>query len=96
MAHKTRNRKYDIVDYNPAWAEMFTHEAQLIQSIFGQDALQIEHIGSTSVPGLAGKPTIDMLIIVDRVDGIDKYASGMEALGYQNFGAFIAPDTRMF
>lgn len=48
------NRKYEIVKYDEAWPEMFAVEAQIIKGIFGEKALEIEHIGSTAVSGLAG------------------------------------------
>ena len=58
-----------IVDYDPQWPELFAREADRIRSVLGRLALRIEHAGSTSVPGLAAKPIIDMLLVVDRLGG---------------------------
>jgi len=53
----------DVVDYNPAWPGQYEVLAARVRDALGATALRIEHIGSTSVPGLAAKPIIDMLIV---------------------------------
>jgi GrpB-like predicted nucleotidyltransferase (UPF0157 family) len=71
-----------IVDYDPQWHELFEREAGRIRRVLGSRALQIEHAGSTSVPGLAAKPIIDILLAV--ADSADEaaYVPAMEAAGY--------------
>ena len=49
-----------IVDYDPQWPELFAREADRIRSVLGSLALRIEHVGATSVPGLAAKPIVDL------------------------------------
>jgi GrpB-like predicted nucleotidyltransferase (UPF0157 family) len=71
-----------IVDYDPNWPELFAHEADKIQSVLGNGALRIEHVGSTSVPGLAAKPIIDLLLVVADSSEEDAYAPALEAAGY--------------
>ena len=58
---KPHDAPINLVDYDPAWPELFTREAQRIQAALGLRALRLEHIGSTSVPGLIAKPIIDIL-----------------------------------
>jgi GrpB-like predicted nucleotidyltransferase (UPF0157 family) len=53
-----------IVDYDPHWPRLFAEESEKIRLALGPAALQIEHAGSTSVPGLAGKPVLDILLVV--------------------------------
>jgi len=48
-----------IADYDPAWPALFNREAQRIHSVLGDRVIMLEHVGSTSVPGLAAKPRID-------------------------------------
>src|SRR5215471_17226169 len=48
-----------LVDYDPQWPELYRREAERIQAALGRRGLQMEHVGSTSVPGLAAKPVID-------------------------------------
>ena len=71
-----------IVDYDPQWPFLFQQEAVRIREALGHSALRIEHTGSTSVPGLAAKPVIDMLLVV--ADSADEgvYATALQAAGY--------------
>ena len=71
-----------VVDDDPRWPELFAREADRVRAVLGQDALRIEHVGSTSVPGLAAKPIIDMLLAV--ADSADEaaYVPALEAAGY--------------
>lgn len=71
-----------IVDYDPRWPELYAREANRIQSVLGSRALRIEHAGSTSVPGLAAKPIIDLLLAVADSAEEDAYAPALEAAGY--------------
>jgi GrpB-like predicted nucleotidyltransferase (UPF0157 family) len=71
-----------IVDYDPQWPELFEREADRIRAVLGCGALRIEHTGSTSVPGLAAKPIIDMCLIVTDSADEDTYAPALGAAGY--------------
>ncbi|MGE5567732.1 MAG: GrpB family protein [Rhodospirillales bacterium] len=51
-----------IVDYDPEWPRLFQHHAAKIRTAMGERALRIEHVGSTSVPGLPAKPVIDIVL----------------------------------
>ena len=53
-----------IAEYDPQWPELFRRERERILVVLGQRALRIEHAGSTSVPGLAAKPVIDIVLEV--------------------------------
>ncbi|MCH8051276.1 MAG: GrpB family protein, partial [Chloroflexi bacterium] len=50
-----------IADYDPRWAAMYTEESARVHDAIGEWLLGIEHVGSTSVPGLAAKPTVDIM-----------------------------------
>lgn len=71
-----------IVDYDPEWPRLFEREATRIQAALGDRALLIEHVGSTSVPGLAAKPRIDVLLVVADSADESTYAPDLEAAGY--------------
>ena len=71
-----------IVEYDPRWPEMFAREAGRIRSALGSRALRIEHAGSTSVPELAAKPVIDVLLVVADSAEEDGYAPALGAAGY--------------
>ncbi len=71
-----------IVDYDPEWPKKFEAHAVRIIDALGASALRVEHIGSTSVPGLAAKPIVDILVVVrDSADESD-YLPRLEAAGY--------------
>jgi GrpB-like predicted nucleotidyltransferase (UPF0157 family) len=72
----------ELVDYDAGWPEVFRREAERIRAILGERALQIEHVGSTSVPGLAAKPIIDILLVVADSADEPAYVAPLEAAGY--------------
>lgn len=74
--------KIAIVDYDPRWPQLFFQESSRIHSALGDLALQIEHTGSTSVPGLAAKPVIDILLVVSNSANEDAYVPALERAGY--------------
>ncbi|HUY79556.1 MAG TPA: GrpB family protein [Ktedonobacterales bacterium] len=76
------NGRIVIAEYDPAWPQLFAREAERIRAALGDRVVALEHVGSTSVPGLAAKPRIDMLLIVPNSAGEPGYVPAMEAAGY--------------
>lgn len=70
-----------VVDYDAGWPSRFQHFAGRVRRALGARALSVEHIGSTSVPGLAAKPIIDMLLTVADVPDEAAYVPALEATG---------------
>src|SRR6516225_893195 len=70
------------MDYDPLWPDVFRREADRLRLLLGCRALQIEHTGSTSVPGLAAKPIIDILLVVADSSDEPAYAPILERAGY--------------
>jgi GrpB-like predicted nucleotidyltransferase (UPF0157 family) len=75
-------REIVIAEYDPAWHEIYERHAGVIREALGATLLRIEHIGSTSVPGLAAKPIIDMLAVVPDSADEAAYVPQLEAAGY--------------
>ncbi|ONM46735.1 GrpB family protein [Nocardia donostiensis] len=71
-----------LSDYDPAWPARFAARARQLREILGRRARLIEHIGSTSVPGLAAKPVIDIVVGIDDPDDEAAYLPDLEAAGY--------------
>ena len=71
-----------VADYDPAWPERFRHEEARIRAALGEAALSVEHIGSTSVPGLAAKPIVDILLVVEDSAEEASYVPALEEAGY--------------
>jgi GrpB-like predicted nucleotidyltransferase (UPF0157 family) len=76
-------RVIEIVPYRSDWPLQFERHAQSIKTGLGERALRIEHIGSTSVNGLAAKPIVDVLVIVVDPSDEDRYLPELLALGYE-------------
>ncbi len=72
----------NLVDYDPAWPALFEREDRRIRAALGEKVLRLEHTGSTSVPGLAAKPCIDMTMIVPNSADEADYLPALEAAGY--------------
>jgi GrpB-like predicted nucleotidyltransferase (UPF0157 family) len=71
-----------LVEYDPRWPVLYEREAERVQEALGDRALRIEHTGSTSVPGLAAKPIIDMLLVAADSADEDSYLPHLERAGY--------------
>jgi len=71
-----------LAAYDPRWPELFEREAQRIEGALADLEIEIEHVGSTSVPGLAAKPIIDILLTVPDPADERAYVPAMTAAGY--------------
>ena len=80
----------EIVPYDCAWPTAFEAEAATLREGMRGLALRIEHVGSTSVPGLAAKPVIDIQMSVATLENLDTYSVSLARLGYTHvsLGAF--------
>lgn len=72
-----------LVAYDPSWPDRFEVHATTIRAALGDQALRIEHIGSTSVPGLVAKDEVDILLVVPSSANEPAYLPQMEAAGYE-------------
>ena len=72
-----------IADYDPAWPALFEREAGRLRDVLGAEILLLEHVGSTSVPGLAAKPVIDILLVVADPADEGRYLPPLEQAGYR-------------
>ena len=72
-----------IVDYDPEWPALYAREEARIRSILRDRVVAIHHTGSTSVPGLAAKPIIDIALVVADSSDEPAYVPDLEAAGYR-------------
>ncbi len=75
-----------VVDYDPTWPEVFERLRALVWQVVQDFALGIEHVGSTSVPGLAAKPIIDMDVVISSPVQIPLAIERLGTLGYVHRG----------
>ncbi|HTK09638.1 MAG TPA: GrpB family protein [Ktedonobacteraceae bacterium] len=85
-----------ISEYDPHWPAQFEEEKASIQAAIGKYVRAIEHVGSTSVPGLGAKAVLDMLIIVHDHTPIPDCVPSLEQLGYEYRGEAGVPGRHFF
>jgi GrpB-like predicted nucleotidyltransferase (UPF0157 family) len=86
----------EVVPYDPEWPLHFRRIEQRLWPALQDLATSIEHVGSTSVPGLAAKPIIDMDVVVDSPERRDKAIEQLEKLGYRHQGNLEIPGREAF
>lgn len=75
-----------IVPYNPVWKDEFERLRQKLTDHLGDIILKVEHVGSTSVEGLAAKPIIDLDIVIESYDVLTEVIIKLQELGYEHEG----------
>ncbi len=85
-----------LVPYSSEWKEYFEREKAALQSTLGEKILDIQHIGSTSIPGMPAKPIIDIAIAVDDFEDAKVCIPIIESLGYEYKGEFGIPHRHYF
>jgi GrpB-like predicted nucleotidyltransferase (UPF0157 family) len=79
---RVHNAPVQLIEYSAEWATLFIREATRVRATLGARVLMLEHVGSTSVPGLAAKPIIDMILAVADSADEPAYVPAMESAGY--------------
>jgi GrpB-like predicted nucleotidyltransferase (UPF0157 family) len=91
MRHPSLDDRFDpavrIVDYDPAWPEIAAAEMARAEAALGGQAVRIDHVGSTAVPGMAAKPIVDLQVSVAEIEPVERFARPLEEVGY-----LVAPD----
>lgn len=87
QAADTDPSRQRFADYEPLWPERFEAIARELRAAFPE--ADIEHYGSTSVPGLGGRPILDVQIALPSIAGRDGYEPALKRLGYE---PFVPPD----
>ncbi|MCE1252944.1 MAG: ArgE/DapE family deacylase [Anaerolineae bacterium] len=89
-------RKIIVKPYDPGWAFQFLSESECLSDVLKDEILSIHHIGSTAIPGIESKPTIDILVEVKDIGLVDQYNPEMETQGYQAKGEYGIHGRRFF
>ena len=85
-----------VLNYDPEWPLKYERERAAIAEILDGNGISIYHIGSTSVPGLAAKPIIDMMAVVRSLEKVDDARGKFSELGYECLGEFGIAGRRYF
>jgi GrpB-like predicted nucleotidyltransferase (UPF0157 family) len=89
-------REIEVVPYDPNWVDSYKKEVPRLFQALGENVLAIHHAGSTAVPGIKAKPTIDLLVEVADIQTVDERNASMETLGYEPRGEYGIPKRRYF
>ncbi|MFS0562314.1 GrpB family protein [Terribacillus sp. 179-K 1B1 HS] len=89
-------RKVEVFSDYKKWKLLFEEEAKKLKSIFGNEIVDVNHIGSTSVPELKAKPIIDILPVVKDIRIVDDFNDEMKNAGYDPKGENGIPGRRYF
>ncbi len=76
------SQRLHLAEYDPAWPERYEREAARIRAALGPRVRRLEHVGSTSVPGLIAKPIIDIVLEVPSSADEPEYVPALEACGF--------------
>ncbi|WP_422368627.1 GrpB family protein [Pelagibius sp.] len=79
-----------ITGYNDRWPTLFNQEADRLRPLFGETLVDLHHVGSTAVVGLAAKPEIDILVVVNATEDLDLWEGALKQLGYRRGGDLSA------
>ena len=74
--------KLKFLPYNSEWQQLFAAEKKSLQAAVGDNVLDIQHVGSTSIPGMIAKPILDLGIAVDNFEAAFACVESIEKLGY--------------
>jgi GrpB-like predicted nucleotidyltransferase (UPF0157 family) len=85
-----------IVDYDPAWPEEAERELACVAEALGETVVRLDHVGSTSVPGLAAKPIVDLQVSVAALEPQAAYVEPLEAIGYLFVPFATTPEYHFF
>ncbi|MFQ6000681.1 MAG: GrpB family protein [Anaerolineae bacterium] len=85
-----------LVDYDPKWPILYEEEKASILGAIGDFILDIQHIGSTAVPGLGAKPIIDIMVAIRGLALIEKCIQPLQTIGYEYRGEYGIPGRHFF
>jgi GrpB-like predicted nucleotidyltransferase (UPF0157 family) len=85
-----------LTPYSPEWTEAYQAEKECIAASLGSSILDIQHVGSTAIPGCWAKPIIDVAIIIENIGKVDACILPLQQIGYDYKGENGIPDRHYF
>lgn len=85
-----------LIPYNPAWADEYNKEEANLRDIFGEALIDIQHVGSTAIPGMNAKPLIDIAVAVESLDVVDRFIPDLVKAGYEHMPERITAERAFF
>ena len=72
-----------LFPYSVEWQSLFAEEERVLRASIGTYVMDIQHVGSTAIPGLEAKPIIDIAVAVRRLEDVERCIKPLECLGYE-------------
>lgn len=88
--------RVSLLPYHPAWQDLFEQERDILRASLGDLVLEVQHVGSTSIPGMVAKPILDIAIAVRDFDEAKACVAPIEQLGYLYRGELGIPRRHYF
>lgn len=85
-----------LLPYQDSWREKFDQEKSKLTEVFGTKAVAIEHIGSTSIPGLSAKPIVDIAVLIEKTEEGGEFVELLKELGYWHDEPSSSGERRFF
>jgi GrpB-like predicted nucleotidyltransferase (UPF0157 family) len=87
------HRPYELQEYDPTWKQRFLDVAEKLKPIFGNNLVEVDHIGSTSIVGMVAKPQVDVLVVVKNLDAVKDQHNAFIKAGFAPKGrGYVAED----
>ena len=86
------HRPYELEEYNPQWKKRFADAAKRLGPIFGDNLVELDHVGSTSIEGMVAKPQIDVLAVVNNLDRVKQCYHTLTQAGFTPRGRGYVTD----
>ena len=96
MSEQTSSRIIEVVEYRPSWVDEFQSYAKLLQQSLGDLVIGVEHVGSTSVAGLAAKPIVDIDIVISSRIVLGQVLQKLATISYKHIGNDGIPGREAF
>lgn len=88
--------RIEVVPYDPSWPQAYRRERDALLKLLGDRIAEVVHVGSTAVPGLAAKPTVDLMIGAEDPAADEAVVSAFARLGYRHLGEHGVPGRQFF
>lgn len=85
-----------LVPYDSRWVQDYVAEETTLKNIFGDALIDIQHVGSTAIPGMDAKPLIDIAVALPSLDIVDQFIPALVDAGYEHMPERITSDRAFF
>ena len=86
----------ELLPHDPEWSAVYEEAKAILSPVLGEYALDIQHVGSTAIPGISAKPVVDIAVAIEHYPLPDEVLDAVKALGYTYWGEYGIPHRHLF